>query len=76
MKVEYSLKELEKIANEMESAETELDKAFELFEKGVFLYQEIKQKMNGYEKKIKILNDKFSTDEEKPDEEKFSDFNA
>lgn len=54
---ENSLKELEKIVRELESGEVSLDESLKKFEKGIELYKQCRQTLEGAEKKIKILSD-------------------
>lgn len=54
---ENSLQELEKIVRELESGEVSLDDSLKKFEKGIELYKECRQTLQGAEKKIKILSD-------------------
>lgn len=54
---ENSLKELEKIVRELESGEVSLDESLQRFEKGIELYKQCRQTLEGAEKRIKILSD-------------------
>lgn len=69
---EKSLERLEKIVNEMENADPDLDKALSLFSEGVELVKSCSQKLNETKKKIEILvknNDGLKKEKFKNDEE-------
>jgi exodeoxyribonuclease VII small subunit len=54
---EKSLKELEKIVRELESGDVGLDESLKKFEKGIDLYKNCRQTLEGAERKIKILSE-------------------
>ncbi|MCF8057992.1 MAG: exodeoxyribonuclease VII small subunit [Bacteriovoracaceae bacterium] len=53
---ESSLENLEKIVEELESKDLELERSLEMFEKGVLLYKECKSHLEKVEKKISKLS--------------------
>ncbi len=55
---ESSLKRLEKIVDEMENSQLDIDKAMKLFEEGISLVSECSSKLNETKKKIEILVEK------------------
>ncbi len=55
---ESSLKRLEKIVDEMENSQLDIDKAMKLFEEGISLVNECSSKLNETKKKIEILVEK------------------
>lgn len=54
---EAALKDLEKIVRELESGEVSLDESLKKFEKGIELYKNCRQTLEGAEKRIKILSE-------------------
>ncbi len=64
--IEKSLAELEKLVEELENGDLELDQALKKFEQGVKLSRECKKTLEETEMKIKILMDNAlkATDEE------------
>ena len=52
---EVSLEELEKIVRRLEDGDLPLDESLELFEKGVRLSRECRERLNQAERKIEIL---------------------
>jgi len=54
-KFEDALKELEAIVDRLEGDETDLDDAIDLFEKGVQLVGECRQRLQTAEKRLKVL---------------------
>lgn len=57
MKFEEALKELEETVKKLESGETSLEEAMELFEKGVGLTKECRKLLEGAELKVtRLLN--------------------
>ena len=52
---EVSLAELEKIVRRLEEGDLPLDESLELFEKGVRLSRECRERLNQAERKIEIL---------------------
>ena len=64
--IEKSLAELEKLVEELENGDLELDQALKKFEKGVKLSRECQKNLEEAEMKIKILmeNALKATDEE------------
>jgi len=64
--IEKSLAELEKLVEELENGDLELDQALKKFEQGVKLSRECKKTLEETEMKIKILMDNVlkATDEE------------
>jgi len=64
--IEKSLTELEKLVEELENGDLELDQALKKFEQGVNLSRECKKTLEETEMKIKILMDNAlkATDEE------------
>ena len=55
IKFETAVKELDKIAKQLESGETELDKALALFKKGVELTKACNKILDNAEQQIKII---------------------
>jgi exodeoxyribonuclease VII small subunit len=55
---EDSLKRLEKIIDEMENSQLDIDKAMKLFEEGISLVKECSSKLNETKKRIEILVEK------------------
>lgn len=53
---ESTLEGLEKIVEELESKDMELEKSLELFEKGVTLYKDCKKQLEKVEKKVSMLS--------------------
>ena len=62
-KFEDALKELEAIVDRLEGDETNLDDAIDIFEKGVQLVGECRQRLQSAEKRLKILEKAASPDE-------------
>lgn len=55
---ETSIKELEEIVSKLEKGDIELDKAYELFEKGIILAKNCENKLKNIENKVnKIIED-------------------
>jgi exodeoxyribonuclease VII small subunit len=52
---EVSLEELEKIVRRLEDGDLPLDESLELFEKGVRLSRECRERLNQAERKIEVL---------------------
>ncbi len=52
---EVSLAELEKIVRRLEEGDLQLDESLELFEKGVRLSRECRERLNQAERRIEIL---------------------
>ncbi|MBQ3834203.1 MAG: exodeoxyribonuclease VII small subunit [Elusimicrobia bacterium] len=52
---ETSLKRLEKIVDEMENSQLDIDKAMNLFEEGISLVNQCSKKLDETKKKIEIL---------------------
>jgi exodeoxyribonuclease VII small subunit len=55
--LEEKLKELEQIVQSLEKGQISLDESLRIFERGVELYQNCRETLEGAEKKIKILTD-------------------
>jgi exodeoxyribonuclease VII small subunit len=55
--LEENLKELEQIVQSLEKGQISLDESLRIFERGVELYQNCRETLEGAEKKIKILTD-------------------
>ncbi len=55
---ETSLKRLEKIVDEMENSQLDIDKAMSLFEEGISLVNQCSKKLDETKKKIEILVEK------------------
>lgn len=60
---EKSLKDLEKIVEQLESGKLELDNSLLEFEKGVNLYKNCKDQLLKAEKKITVLTDSLKEEE-------------
>ncbi len=60
---ENSLKDLEKIVNELESGSINLESSLKQFEKGVSLYKKCKKTLDQAEKKIKILTEELDEED-------------
>lgn len=54
---EKALKDLERIVQELESGNTNLDDSLKKFEQGIDLYKKCRSTLDTAEKKIKILSD-------------------
>ena len=61
---EQSLTELEKISNELESNDIALDKAIELFEKGIKLSKECSEILQNAKQRIECITDTGSTSDD------------
>ncbi len=55
---ETSLKRLEKIVDEMENSQPDIDRAMNLFEEGISLVNQCSKKLDETKKKIEILVEK------------------
>ncbi len=53
--------ELEKITEELEDKDLDLDKAIEKFERGLALAQQLKTKLRGVEQRVEKIRKKFET---------------
>ena len=69
---EVSLKRLEKIIDEMENSQLDIDKAMKLFEEGISLVKECSSKLNETKKRIEILVEKNG----KIEKENFTEING
>lgn len=69
---EDSLKRLEKIIDEMENSQLDIDKAMKLFEEGISLVKECSSKLNETKKRIEILVEKNG----KIEKENFTEING
>lgn len=61
---ESAIEELEKIVDELESSDADLDKSISLFEKGMKLSAFCKQKLDNAENKIKVLTNSLEDEPE------------
>ncbi len=54
---------LEKITEELESEDVDLDAGLKKFEEGLTIAQELKKRLSDVEKKIEVIKEKFHNDE-------------
>lgn len=57
MNYEETLKELEKILEEMESSEINLDEMMEKYKKALSLYKDLEKYLKEYKREIKVITD-------------------
>ncbi len=61
--LDKSLSELEKIVQELEKGEIDLQGSLDKFERGVELYKDCRKVLDSAEKKIQVLTDGLKTEE-------------
>ncbi len=57
MNYEETLKELEKILEEMESSEINLDEMMEKYKRALSLYKDLEKYLKEYKREIKVITD-------------------
>lgn len=56
MSVEESFAELDRMVEKLESSDVTLEESFQIYQKGMNLLKDVSRILDGYEKKIQLLN--------------------
>lgn len=63
MSVEESFAELDRMVEKLESSDVTLEESFQIYQKGMNLLKDVSRILDGYEKKIQLLNGDGTTED-------------